>query len=223
MRTMMRYDRWPLCSVALSLHKRVCGILIASVLAVTSAESAVIRLTIQPVAGGVRITAPADSTTYFILQQSDTLAGFAAVSMALGDTGAQWDAASAGIPRRFWNVRQVSVWAPADSDNDGIDDIYEIRHPVLNPLNSADATLTVPGQVFTYLQEYRTLYGLGNASPEVYSREVSFFNGEGGPAQGGIPEVYSREVSFFNGEGGPAQGGIPEVYSREVSFLNDIP
>ena len=188
-----------------------------------NASAATITLSIQPIAGGVRLTAPADVATYYILRDSASLQSFAAVGMSMADTGVVWDIATAGFSRRFWTVRQVSVWSPEDADADGIDDIYEIRHPALNPLNPADALLTVPGQAITYLAEYRALYGLGTARPEVYSREVSFFNGEGGPAQGGIPEVYSREVSFFNGEGGPAQGGIPEVYSREVSFLNNIP
>ena len=186
-------------------------------------SAAVITLSIQPVAGGMRLTASPDALSYFILRDSTALQGFVPTAMSMGETGAIWDVPIAGIARRFWTVRQVPAYAPEDSDGDGIDDVYEIRHPVLNPLHSADALLTVPGQAITYLAEYRTLYGLGTARPEVYSREVSFFNGEGGPAQGSIPEVYSREVSFFNGEGGPAQGGIPEVYSREVSLLNNAP
>ncbi|MBI2926985.1 MAG: hypothetical protein HYY24_14920 [Verrucomicrobia bacterium] len=39
----------------------------------------------------------------------------------------------------FYRVEEVPLTAPNDSDGDGIDDLFELRHPrALNPLNPAD-------------------------------------------------------------------------------------
>ncbi len=260
----------PLCLPPLPLCRSVAFFIVT---AHNPATAATITLSPQPIPGGYRLTASEEVSSYFVLQSSANLHTFGPIAMDMGAGGAVWDVAGAAA-RGFWNVRQISVYAPEDTDGDYIDDIYEIQHPVLNPLNAADAALIVPGRSISYLQEYRALFGLGEDPPQVYSREVSsfnfgapmeaalsreisafnfggsnsieavskevsLFNGQGGPAQGDIPEVYSRELSLFNfdappfsveavskelsvfnGEGGPAQGGIPEVYTREVSAFN---
>ena len=41
-----------------------------------------------------------------------------------------------------------------DSDGDGMDDVYELGHPPLNPLTSKDAGQIAPS-VRTYLDDYR--------------------------------------------------------------------
>lgn len=187
--------------------------------------AATITLSSQPIAGGYRLTATEEVSTYFVLQASGDLRAFAPIAMDMGAGGAVWEVPDTSM-RQFWKVRQVSVFAPEDSDGDYIDDIYEINHPVLNPLNAADALRTVPGGGISYLQEYRALYGLGSEPPQVYSREVSAFN-HGAPCEAalsrevsafnlGAPlfsvESLSREVSVLNGEGGPARdGGAPEA------------
>lgn len=224
---------------------------------------------------GFNLTTPQNSAVYWYLEESADLDHFAAFSMALGDADTTWNLTiDPLVPRRFFVSTGISVYAPRDTDGDYIDDIYELRHHFLNPLDPGDALL-LNGSGITYLQEYRLFFGLGSAPPQIYSREVSafnfgapmdsaisrevavfnfgapafgteahsreisVFNGQGGPAQGGIPEVYSREVSaynfgappfsteaisrelsVFNGQGGPALGGIPEIYSREVSVFN---
>jgi hypothetical protein len=264
------------CRTARAIGHCLSAIIAAAILtAGPAAQAATITLSSQPIPGGLRLTATEEVSSYFILQSSASLTGLLPRAMDMGAGGAIWDVTTAGVSRQFFNVRQVSAYAPEDSDGDYIDDVYEIQHPFLNPLSATDALLIVPGKSITYLQEYRQLYGLGDDPPQVYSREVStfnfgapyeaaisrevtafnfgsplftvealsrevtLFNGEGGPAQGGIPEVYtrevslfnfgaplyttevlSREVSLFNGEGGPAQGSIPELYSREVSTFN---
>ncbi len=218
-----------------------------------------------------------NSAVYYYLEQSPDLLSFAPFSMALGDAPSVWPLTlDPAVPSRFFRATGISVFAPNDTDGDYIDDLYELRHPLLDPLNPHDANLPDPeGGGLTFLQVYRQRFGLGDDPPQVYSREVSafnfgapleaaisrevvlfnfgaplhtleaisreitLFNGKGGPAPGDIPEVYSREITaynfgsppqpgevlsreltIFNGEGGPAPGNIPEVYSREVTTFN---
>ncbi len=218
-----------------------------------------------------------NSAIYYYLEQSSDLLSFGPFSMALGDAPAVWPlTVDPAFPYLFFRATGISVFAPNDTDGDYIDDLYELRHPLLDPLNPADADLPDPeGGGLTFLQVYRQRFGLGDEPPQVYSREVSafnfgapleaalsrevvlfnfgaphyaiealsreitLFNGEGGPAPGDIPEVYSREMTaynfgsppqpgevlsreltVFNGDGGPSSAGIPEVYSREITTFN---
>ena len=222
-------------TVEQSLSKRTALLLaVSAILSAPVAEAATISVSSQPIPGGLRLTATEEVSSYFILQSSATLTGLAPRAMDMGAGGAIWDVTTTGVARQFFNVRQVSVYAPEDTDGDYIDDIYEIQHPVLNPLSATDALLIVPGKSISYLQEYRQLYGLGDDPPQVYSREVSAFN-HGAPYEAALSrevtafnfgsplfstEALSREVTLFNGQGGPAQGNIPEVYTREVSLFN---
>jgi hypothetical protein len=57
-------------------------------------------------------------------------------------------------PARYFRVQQVSRAQSLDTDGDGIPDVYELQHPVLNPLNPADAGLDLDGSGRTALQVY---------------------------------------------------------------------
>lgn len=48
--------------------------------------------------------------------------------------------------RRFYRVRERSLIDPEDFDGDGLDDVYELNHPLsLDPLSAADARLDPDG------------------------------------------------------------------------------
>lgn len=183
-----------------------------------------------------RLRVAQDPSLYYRIQQSTDLRQFTVFAMVLGENQTSWDLyIDPELPARFFRSSALSVFAPGDYDDDGIDDVYEIRHPVLNPLDPSDAALDPDGNGMTYLQEYRAALALGTSAREVYSREVSTFN-FGAPIEAAISrevsiynfgaplaatEAISREVSVFNGEGGPAIASeIREVYSREVSTYN---
>ena len=56
----------------------------------------------------------------------------------------------------FYRIRVVPLAQPLDSDGDGIDDGYELRHRAfLNPFNPVDAALDFDSDGRTNLQEYR--------------------------------------------------------------------
>lgn len=179
---------------------------------------------------------PQNSAVYYYLEDSIDLVDFDPFSMALGDTASVWEmTVTPEFPSRFFRATGISVFAPNDIDGDGIDDMYELRHPHLDPLNPHDAQMPDPeGGGLTFLQVYRQRFGLSGNPAQVYSREITSFN-YGAPREAalsrevalfnfGAPlftlEARSRELTVFNGEGGPAINGIPVIHSREISAYN---
>lgn len=179
---------------------------------------------------------PQNSAVYYFLEDSLDLETFDPFSMALGDTASVWEMnITPELPTRFFRATGISVFAPNDMDGDGIDDMYELRHPLLDPLNPHDAQMLDPeGGGLTFLQVYRQRFGLSSNPAQVYSREVTSFN-FGAPLEAalsrevvlfnfGAPlftlEARSREITIFNGDGGPAIDGFPMVHSREISAYN---
>lgn len=139
--------------------------------------------------------------------------------MALGVAGPTFGYTPGPTERSgFFRARGISVSAPEDSDNDGMDDVWEITHTGLDPLFANDANLasTEPDALSgeSNLNYYRRKLGIVPLK-QVYSREVTTFNfGVGFSAV----EALSRPVSVFNGQSIPFGAG--EVYSRETSVFN---
>lgn len=199
----------------------------------TGAISQAATLTIQETTpGSMSLNIGSDPLSYFYLKQSTDLKNFTPFSMVLGNQATTWPLSAEDVPIRFFRVTEISLFAPEDSDGDGIDDVYELRHPILNPLDSFDAGFDSGNNGMTFLQEYRARFSLGTAAPQIYSREVSFFN-----FSGAIDSAISREVSLFN-FGMPLDSAISreltlynygtppysaEAVSREISVFNGMP
>jgi hypothetical protein len=174
-----------------------------------------------------------DPLSYFYLKQSTDLENFTPFSMVLGNLPTTWPLSAEDVPTRFFRVTEISLFAPEDSDGDGIDDVYEIRHPILNPLDGSDGAFLSGNGSLTYLQEYQSVLGVDTGPPVVFSREVSAFNfgNELGSTISREVSVFnlgppifavdalSREMSVFNGESAPPTE-IFEVFSRELSAFN---
>ena len=161
-----------------------------------------------------------DPDSYFYLRQSTDLTTYQPYAMALGETPNTWSIyLDEETPNRFFQARAISIFSPEDSDGDGIDDLYELRHPVLNPLDAFDAILDPDNNSQTYLQEYRAAYNLGDGKREAISDEVSVFTTRTftGPAV----EAISDEVSVFTTR--PFTGPTMEAISDEVSVKNTSP
>ncbi len=174
---------------------------------------------------------------YFAFQTSpDLQRPFTTAQLALGDPGPSFLHLPTNYESQFFlRFEPISVFAPRDSDGDGMDDLWELAHG-LNPLDPKDARQPSPNIAgLTNLEEYRQRFNLSDAKLQFYSREVSLFN-FGGPTARleaispevslfnfGSPiyhvEAESREVSVFNGAHTPS-AGYPEAYSREVSLFN---
>jgi pimeloyl-ACP methyl ester carboxylesterase len=73
--------------------------------------------------------------------------------------------------RSFYTIHQFSISNPTDSDGDGIDDLLELRHPLLlDAINPNDALEDADGDLQTNLAEYSA----GSNPAEVRQTTVSF-------------------------------------------------
>jgi hypothetical protein len=197
-----------------------------------------IPYTFTKVGDEYRLTLPTDPRFYYGFQHSNDLLHFSTKRMAMGDPGPTFGYTPAPEEyRAFFRGRGISVAEPEDQDNDYLDDIWEIQHPYLNPLDPNDAFQPSPepdagGR--SNLDYYRwkrgiialkeaisreaSIFNFGEptARQEAISREASVFNFGSPPAN---VEAISPELSVFNGEG-PPTSNIAEVYSREASVFN---
>ncbi|WP_309399272.1 hypothetical protein [Cerasicoccus maritimus] len=194
--------------------------------------------TIEISRAGSEVTVTLENTSefYYGVEFSEYLGDFETIDMALGSPAPSFTYDRTGVDANwFFRGQPISMFAPQDADGDGLDDVYELQRPYLDPLDPADALEESP--IFaglTNLEAFLLLYGLDDNAPQVYSREVSLFNF--GASIGGeyatisrevslfnfgdsFANYYSREVSIFNGEQ-PAIAGYPQSYSREVSVYN---
>lgn len=201
------------------------------------AQDADTPYTFGPFGDEYRLTLGTTVGYYFGFQASPDLGqSFTNVALVLGDPGPTLVLKpEEGETQFFLRFEPISVFAPRDSDRDGMDDLWELIHG-LDPLAAADAGQASPNFAgLTNLEEYRRRFGLSAAKPQYHSREVSLFN-HGAPTAlfeaisreqsvfnfGSPPfrlEALGRELSVFNGERGPI-AGYPEAYSREVSLYN---
>lgn len=181
----------------------------------------------------VRFIAPASELEYYLLTESTDLLNFTGIDISLGNEDVIWDVDFGELPRAFYLVRGVSIFTPADTDGDLIDDFFELNDPLLDPLDGSDADDDPDGNGLSFLQEYlREIFETD--APQWYSREVTTFN-FGAPAESAISrevttfnlgaasapiEASSREVSVFNGSGPLPFAQIPQSYSREISVFN---
>ncbi|WP_269541965.1 hypothetical protein [Cerasicoccus fimbriatus] len=199
-------------------------------------ESSAAAIDISLSGNEVTVTLENQSDYYYGLQFSEALGEFETIDMALGSPAPVFVMDRAGVDADwFFRGLPISIFAPQDTDGDGMDDVYELLRPYLNPLDPADALEESPLFAgMTNLEAYILLYGLDDdLIPQFYSREVSLMN-FGAPYSAyyslsreyslfnfgaGDLSVFSREQSIFNG-GQPAIAGYPQVYSREVSLFN---
>jgi hypothetical protein len=185
-----------------------------------------------------RVVADANSTVYYVVSSGTEIPAVTPQDMKLGSGVPVWNFSVPPLQLRgFYQVRRISVFAPEDADGDYIDDVYEINHPALNPLNSADAALDPDHNGRTYLQEYLDdVFGTAGSTLQFYSREVSTFNfGADLFSQEAISkelslwnfgqdpfsvEAISLELSVYNGDVVPTSD-ILQVYSSETTLWNN--
>jgi hypothetical protein len=188
----------------------------------------------------VELRAPASLGNYYGLQFSPDLGSFDTIDLTLGSPAPIWAVDREGIrDRAFFRAETISLFAPRDTDGDGMDDLWELTQAHLDPLDPLDATLASPNIAgISNLQEYLQRFGLENVlPPQFYSRELSVFNfgASSAPFEGLSREwtvfnfgavrtvAQSREISIWNAlrDGDlPALAGFPQVYSRELSLYN---
>ena len=124
----------------------------------TDGPAQAFRITsIQRSGGQVLIEHQASPAFYYVLtRQLDLQTGVATpvdIKRAFGATGSVTDS-SPPAARAFYRVKSVLLSSPADTDGDGMDDVYEIDKEYLNPLDPSDASRINSTTGLTELQTY---------------------------------------------------------------------
>ncbi len=190
-----------------------------------------------PDSSTIRFDAAENTAGYYILEESEDLSLFYGLAIELGSEAPLWDVIIDPLvaPKAFYRVQAPSLFAPNDTDGDGIDDVYELLRPeILDPLDPTDANLDPDNNGLTHLQEYlRSILGTDDP-PQFYSREWSTFN-FGAPTEAAISREYttfnfgepsanieaiSSEFSIYNGSGPQPYSAIPLSVSKEISLYN---
>lgn len=176
-----------------------------------------------------------DPGKYYLLEYSEDLVHWAPADMSLGDPSHLEIVPS--VQKGFFRAIPYGKHAPMDTDGDGIDDLYELSHPHLNPLDPTDGSKLAPsGGGLTNYQIYLNLfritsykilqresrevsvfnYGSPSATFEGISREQTVFNFGGSNAQF---DVNSREMTLYNGQHVP-YSDLAQIETREISLFN---
>lgn len=107
---------------------------------------------------GLRLEHESDPESYFVLYQGPVVTDLTRpVRLALGRAGpSQIDYSPAASSTVFLRLGRITRSAPLDLDGDGIDDVFELRHPAaLDPLNPLDAGEDFDQDGVSNLAEYR--------------------------------------------------------------------
>jgi len=196
---------------------RLCLVLLALSVSLQTATAADPIKSVRVQNGQLTVEFTGEPGTYYLLQQSDDLIHWAPADMSLGAAPSVTDIEN-GPSHGFYRAIPYSQYAPLDSDGDGMDDIYELNNPLLNPLDPADGShLTPDGSGLTNYQNYLRLFRINSYKIlQRESREVSLFN-FGSPSA--TFEANTREISIYNGEALP-YSDLLQIETREVSVFN---
>jgi Rhodopirellula transposase DDE domain len=148
------------------VHFRALALLAAVVLFETLRSSIAQELRVTQVAidaqGRFTVRHGADTNAYYVLRRGAAVTNIVRpVDVALGEARDSQTAEGrlsditplAG--QAFYRVQRVRLDQPLDLDGDGIDDVFELRHPsFLNPLNPQDAQAGFDHDGRSNLREY---------------------------------------------------------------------
>ena len=107
--------------------------------------------------GAVNLRYFGSDDSYYILKRGDSLVGvFTIRDIVLGEAK-MIDFAEGVTPLQsvFYQLDEVPLTRPLDSDKDGIDDAFELAHPsILDPLNPNDSLLDADSDGISNFEEY---------------------------------------------------------------------
>jgi hypothetical protein len=137
----------------------IWSLLLLAVFAVHAVEPKISDIRLET-DGRAKVTVAADASSYYVLYRGEVVTDIRLVSqLGLGAAGSvQLTDSQAPAPAaaRFYRVEQVPLSAPKDSDEDGIDDVYELqRRGFLDPLVKIDPAQDTDADGVTDVEEYR--------------------------------------------------------------------
>ena len=114
-----------------------------------------VELAAQPTRG-VEISLQGDTSHYYVLLSGtvpDAVAEPVAAQLGRAET-LKLQQSSPNLAR-FYRVAVYTLNQPGDQDRDGMDDVFELQHAGLDPLNALDAKSDLDGDGASNLDEYR--------------------------------------------------------------------
>jgi len=145
----------------------ILGVLLVFLSAQFHAEEPEIdHLVVDPAAGEVSVGAsPAEGVYYLLKRSGDLEEPFASISMFLGsDIGKYTDEEGNFPDKAFFIVEQIPLDDPRDFDQDGFDDVFELRRAAFfNPVGADDPDADPDGNGLTRSQEYDIAQGPGTS------------------------------------------------------------
>ncbi len=103
-----------------------------------------------------QIVHESDTNAYYILCHGQVVTNITTpIDMALGQENSGQLQGVQSNQLSFYCVLCVGITNPLDTDTDGIDDVYELCTPPLNPLNTNDALLDFDADQISNLLEYQ--------------------------------------------------------------------
>lgn len=123
--------------------------------------------------GTVQLQYFGSDEAYYIVKRGDSLVGvFTIRDMVLGDAQViDFDDGVSPFQQVYYQVDEVPLNRPLDSDKDGIDDAFELAHPnFLDPLNPLDAVVDSDSDGISNFEEYvrgTDIAAVSNIAPEI--------------------------------------------------------
>lgn len=154
---------------------------------------------------GITFTFPAQTDCYYQIRMADSLTTrqWSVRGMSLGSDGTQICTSSAPgkLSAGYYRILRIPRSSPHDQDADGIDDVYELNHRALDPLNPEDAIEDSDADGF--LNVYEFVHG----SDPQQSNSVPF------------PALFVSEGGTVNGDG--SQGNPFSTIQAAIDVAND--
>jgi len=175
--------------------------------------------------GAVNLQHFGSDDAYYILKRGESLVGvFTTKDIVLGEAKLI-DYSEVGTPLQnvFYQLDEIPLSRPLDSDRDGIDDAFELSHPaLLDPLNPDDADLDPDNDSRTNFEEYvdgTDIAAVSNLEPTVSLTSPISGGGYVSPGEvdllavAGDADGQIAKVEFFEGN-----NKIGEALSAPYAF-----
>jgi hypothetical protein len=133
----MSLFRHELRSVKIGMYRLILLILGVAVLDAAAGEIRILNSRMRAGGSGMDLVFTSNSANYYEVWTANEISGeWRLTAMILGADGQQtWSDDLAGlVGARYYRLVARSRTEPADADNDGLDDIFELTHAGMNPL-----------------------------------------------------------------------------------------
>ncbi|MBN1268367.1 MAG: right-handed parallel beta-helix repeat-containing protein, partial [Kiritimatiellae bacterium] len=158
-------------------------------------------MAVERTAEGLALGFDGTTASYYQVWAKNSLTGQWALvrGVMLGEDGTQtWVDATAELEHEslYYRVRQIPVETPCDADNDGMDDVFELRIAGLDPLDPNDAGEDWDNDDLPNVDEYHYGSSLTNSDSDADGLPDGWE-----ATNGGNPAVYSDIMADPDGDG----------------------